>query len=147
MKFVHTNIVARDWRSLASFYITVFNCKEKPPERDFSGKWLDNATGLKSAALRGIHLILPGYGDAGPTLEIFSYEQMADPGPGHANSIGFSHIAFLVDDVQKTYQHALAHGGQPLGSVTEKQINGVGNLTLVYLRDPEGNIIEIQSWD
>ena len=26
-------------------------------------------------------------------------------------------------------------------------MEGVGNITLVYARDPEGNIIEIQKWE
>ena len=147
MKFVHTNIVAKDWKTLAKFYIDVFNCKEKPPERNLSGNWLDNATGLENASLKGIHLILPGYGNDGPTLEIFSYETMAERGLGHANTLGFSHIAFLVDDVEKIYKSALAHGGRALGNVTQKKIDSVGDLTLVYFRDPEGNIVEIQSWD
>lgn len=38
-------------------------------------------------------------------------------------------------------------GGQTLGKVTEKSVDGVGKLKFVYLRDPEGNIIEIQSWN
>ena len=146
MKYVHTNIVARDWKALAEFYIRVFSCKEKPPERHLSGDWLDNATGLTRASLNGIHLILPGYGDNGPTLEIFSYDTMVDNGTGQANTIGFSHIAFLVEDVTQTYQTALDHGAVKLGQITKKQVDGVGHLTLVYLRDPEGNIVEIQSW-
>jgi len=31
--------------------------------------------------------------------------------------------------------------------VTRKEVEGVGLLAFVYFRDPEGNIIEIQSWD
>ncbi len=147
MKYVHTNIIAKDWKSLARFYIDVFECNEKPPERNLKGDWLDSATGLENASLKGIHLILPGYGNDGPTLEIFSYEAMKERGMGDANSLGFSHIAFLVDDVELTFQKALAHGGQELGKVTQETIDGVGNLTLVYFRDPEGNIVEIQSWD
>lgn len=34
MRFAHTNIAARDWKTLANFYIKVFECKIKPPERD-----------------------------------------------------------------------------------------------------------------
>ena len=33
-KYVHTNLVAHDWKRLATFYIEVFGCKPKPPERD-----------------------------------------------------------------------------------------------------------------
>jgi len=29
---------------------------------------------------------------------------------------------------------------------SKKTIDGVGDLKFVYFRDPEGNIVEIQSW-
>jgi len=87
MKYVHTNIVAKDWKKLAQFYIDVFDCTPKPPERHLSGKWLDNATGLTDARLHGIHLNLPGYETDGPTLEIFSYESLKECQPSFANRI------------------------------------------------------------
>ena len=71
MRFAHTNIAAKNWRSLTEFYIKVFHCKIKPPERNLSGTWLDQATGLQAAILEGVHLLLPGHGENGPTLEIF----------------------------------------------------------------------------
>ena len=146
MRYVHTNIAARDWRKLADFYINVFQCREKPPERNLSGEWLDRATGLSQASLQGIHLWLPGYEGHGPTLEIFTYASMGGDRELRASDPGFTHIAFEVDDVEAVFQLALEHGGTRLGKVTEKEVSGVGLLTLVYFRDPEGNIVEIQSW-
>ena len=90
--------------------------------------------------------MLPGYGDKGPTLEIFSYQAMHDGSPIMANHLGLSHIAFEVHDVDQTFAAAIQHGGQVLGKVTQKSIDGVGELKFVYFRDPEGNIVEIQSW-
>ena len=147
MKYVHTNIAARDWKLLADFYTKVFGCRIKPPERSYSGKWLDRATGLSGACLEGAHLILPGYGEDGPTLEIYTYKEMADTGGTMANHQGFTHIAFEVGDVRQTFDLALKHGGRMLGEVTEKAVPGIGTLVFVYFKDPEGNIIEIQSWD
>ena len=46
MKYAHTNIAARDWKALAEFYCAVFNCRIKPPERSYSGEWLDQGTGV-----------------------------------------------------------------------------------------------------
>ena len=70
MRFAHTNIAAKDWKKLSDFYINVFECKIKPPQRNLSGKWLDKATGLTNAKLEGVHLFLPGHGDNPPTLPI-----------------------------------------------------------------------------
>ncbi len=146
MRFAQTNIAAKDWKRLSDFYIKVFNCKPKPPERNLSGDWLDKATGLKKAELKGIHLLLPGHGDNGPTLEIFTYLDTFKRAPIMANHTGFTHIAFEVEDVETVLNVALNHGAELLGEVTEKKIENVGILKFVYFRDPEGNIIEIQSW-
>ena len=147
MRFAHTNIAAKDWKRLSDFYVKVFNCVKKVPERNLSGDWLDQATGLTNARLAGIHLLLPGYGINGPTLEIFTYESMHASELTMANNTGYTHIAFEVEDVETTLNHALSNGAELLGKVTEKIIENVGALKFVYFRDPEGNIIEIQSWD
>jgi catechol 2,3-dioxygenase-like lactoylglutathione lyase family enzyme len=146
MRFAHTNIVSKDWKRLSEFYIDVFGCRIKPPERNLSGAWLDKAIALKNSRLRGLHLILPGYGDNGPTLEIFTYEDTLESDPLTANRTGFTHIAFEVEDVSSILNKALSNGARPLGEVSEKEIANVGILKFVYLRDPDGNIVEIQSW-
>ena len=33
-----------------------------------------------------------------------------------------------------------------LGVLSTNRVEGVGLLTFVYARDPEGNVIELQSW-
>jgi predicted enzyme related to lactoylglutathione lyase len=134
MRFVHTNIAARNWKSLSEFYIKVFDCKTKPPERKLSGGWLDRATGLQNAALEGVHLLLPGHGDNSPTLEIFSYQKMHDCNPIMANHVGLTHIAFEVHDVDQALEKAIKNGGQSLGKVTGKTVDGVGELKFVYFR-------------
>lgn len=144
----HTNIIATDWKKLVDFYVHVFDCKPVPPERNQSGEWLEKGTGVKNAHLRGMHLRLPGYGDTGPTLEIFSYGEMLEkPEPPTANRKGFGHIAFQVDNVGATVERILAFGGKKLGEVVQKDVAEVGTITFAYATDPEGNIIEIQKWE
>lgn len=146
-KYAHTNIVSHDWRKLADFYIKVFDCKEVPPERDLSGDWLEKATGLKNPHLRGMHLRLPGFGDKGPTLEIFQYDEMIEKStPPSANRVGLGHLAFEVEDVNKTLKLLLKNGGHKLGDIITREISRVGEITFTYAVDPEGNILEIQSW-
>jgi catechol 2,3-dioxygenase-like lactoylglutathione lyase family enzyme len=145
-KFVHTNLIARDWRCLASFYQRVFGCVLVPPERDLSGTWLDAATNLEGARIRGAHLRLPGYDGRGPTLEIFQY---SPPGPDAGVAInrpGFAHIAFQVEDVAAARQEVIAAGGSDFGRQVSVPVPGAGVVTFVYLADPEGNLIELQSW-
>ena len=143
--YVHTNLIARDWKRLAQFYMDVFGCKPLYPERDLSGAWLDDVIGIAGAEIRGIHLRLPGYGKGGPTLEIFEYNKHTQgTGDPEINQPGFSHIAFKVENVEEIRDKILARGGSLVGALVEKEIPGVGKIKVVYARDPEKNIIEIQ---
>ena len=145
-KFVHTNVIAEDWRRLADFYQKVFGCTPLPPERKLSGQWLEKGTGVRGAEIRGIHLRLPGYGDAGPTLEVLQYDRPLDRPEPAANRPGFGHVAFAVADVAAARDAVVAAGGREVGQVVSQDVPGAGTVTFVYLADPEGNIVELQSW-
>ncbi len=145
-KYVHTNLIARDWKRLVRFYKEVFGCEPKGPERDLCAAWLDKVNSVSNARLRGVHLRLPGYGDDGPTLEIFSYDQLIERGQPRANECGFGHIAFAVDNVDEALRAVIAAGGGAVGEIAAAEVKGVGLLRVVYARDPEGNIVELQKW-
>lgn len=145
-RFGHVNLIARDWQRLAEFYIAVFDCRPAGPQRDLSGEWLDRSTGLNGARIRGAHLRLPGPGADGPTLEIFTYDAIEDRLPPPANATGFGHIAFQVDDVDAYAQRVIDHGGSAVGDAVNAAIPGAGSIRFRYMRDPEGNIIELQKW-
>lgn len=146
IKYAHTNIIARDWRMLAKFYTDVFNCTAVYPERDLAGELIDRMTQIKDAHITGVHLRLPGYED-GPTLEIFAYNKPAEKaGESLVNQYGFGHIAFQVADVDAITKKVLEHGGSLYGEPVEMKIAGAGIIKVVYARDPEGNIVEIQNW-
>lgn len=147
IKYKHTNIISRNWRRLARFYQEVLGCMIIPPERNLTGTWLDTGTGVINAHLRGAHLRLPGCGDDGPTLEIYQYTRNAPRATTAANREGIMHLAFEVDDVESITSAVLENGGSKIGDIVSSQVEGVGLLTFVYLADPEGNIIELQSWN
>jgi len=144
-KYVHTNLVAKDWRKLARFYREVFGCTLVPPERDLQGEAIEQGTGLPGVHLRGAHLRLPGYEVDGPMLEIFSYEPMGIETSKAINRPGFAHIAFLVEDVESARALVLAHGGQPIGEIVTTPIGDTGHFyQWCYVTDPEGNALELQ---
>ena len=145
-RFGHVNVIARDWRALAAFYERVFGCVVVPPERDYSGSDLSAGTGVPNAALRGVHLRLPGLGPDGPTLEIYEYAEELDSLPPAANRPGFAHIAFAVPDVEAARSTVLATGGRAVGDVVILQVADGRRVTWTYVTDPEGNILELQSW-
>lgn len=145
-KYAHTNLIAVDWRRLASFYQEVFGCVPVPPERDFRREKLEAGTGIPGAHLRGVHLRLPGYGDNGPTLEIFNYNILEQRGAPAVNRPGFGHIAFQVDDVAAAQAAVLEAGGGIIGEIVTLQVATGARVTWCYVTDPEGNIIELQAW-
>lgn len=147
MRYAHTNIISNDWKKLSEFYIKIFECKIVPPLRNQSGDWLSKGTGVKDAKLEGAHLLLPGHGENGPTLEIYQYGQVEQQNPVSPNKRGLGHLAFEVESVEKILKKIESNGGKENGEITSRIINGVGKITFVYARDPEGNLIELQSWE
>lgn len=145
-RYVHTNLIARDWRALAQFYQSVFGCVPVPPERNYAGRDLESGTGVQGASLQGIHLRLPGFGEDGPTLEIFTYSRNAEGPTPAVNRPGFAHIAFAVASAGDARNEVLAQGGEAVGEVVTLTTSTGRRVTWCYVRDPEGNIIELQSW-
>jgi predicted enzyme related to lactoylglutathione lyase len=145
-RYVHTNLIARDWRALADFYSAVFGCVLVPPVRDYRSPDLDRLTGLPDAHQFGAHLRLPGWGDDGPTLEIFGFDTMPEPNTRAVNRRGFGHIAFSVDDVAAARDAVIAHGGGAVGEIVTLTNAAGARVTVCYMTDPEGNAIELQRW-
>lgn len=149
VRFAHVNVVARDVERLAAFYVAVFGCVRvvervyESPERRAA---LERGTGVAGLSLRGVHLLLPGHGESGPTLEIFQYAPTADRSDAPLNAPGFGHVAFVVDDVETTRRAVVAAGGAPVAGVVVVPYPTGETLTWSYVRDPEGNVVELQSF-
>jgi predicted enzyme related to lactoylglutathione lyase len=145
-RYAHTNLIARDWRALAGFYERLFGCVPVPPERHYAGATLEAGTGVRGSTLDGVHLRLPGHGEEGPTLEIYSYSIPAD-GPAPAvNRPGLAHLAFEVASVTEAREAVFAAGGRAVGEVVTLTTAAGRRVTWCYVTDPEGNILELQSW-
>lgn len=147
LRYVHTNIIAKDSQRLISFYKKVFNCKSIGETRDLRGDWLDKLTGVPNTHIVGEHLCLPGYGEDHPTLEIFSYDQMIPFGGSQINRCGLAHLAFEVNDVEETLELLLKEGGAQIGEVVKADYEDGRKAVFVYAADCEGNIVELQSWE
>lgn len=147
-KYTHTNINSPDWERLADFYIKVFDCRLVPPLRHLYGEWFEKASGIPGVEVHGAHIALPGYGEGGPTLEIFTHTKAKGGESTAFNQQGFAHIAIAVDDVEEIYKRLLAHGGSSDGEIVSKYYESMDKtLTMIYAKDPDGNIIEIQKWE
>jgi predicted enzyme related to lactoylglutathione lyase len=144
-KYVHTNLIARDWRKLSQFYKDVFGFKPVQPERHYKSAEVERGTGVLGSELHGVHLRAPGYGDNGPTLEILTYSILKEGPVPAVNRPGFGHIALSVSDVNEARSVVLKAGGKAVGEV-DTALTAVGTkVTWCYVTDPEGNAIELQS--
>ena len=146
IRYAHVNIIAEDWRELMRFYVEVFACEPVGSERDHHGQHTDDLTGIQDVRVVGQHLRVPGHGKNGPTIEIFTFDpQLPSPEPA-IHRPGFAHIAFEVDDLRGVRQQILDWGGKDYGKEITIEISEAGKLTLIYMTDPEGNIVELQHW-
>jgi hypothetical protein len=145
-RFVHTDLIARDWRKLALCHTDVYGRVLVPPERKYSGPILEAGTGVPGAALQGVHLRLPGNGPDGSTLEIFTYSK-AEPAPRpEVCHPGFGHLAFQVAPANGASARVIQGGGAPLGEIDTLTTATGDKVTWCHVADPEGNILELQSW-
>ena len=144
-RYVHTNLIAKDWRALAHFYEEVFGCELVPPIREFPAATVEAGTGVPGASFSGVHLRLPGYSANGPTLEIFTYSDQLAAATSAANRPGFGHIAFTVPDVGAARAEVIEAGGKAVGEVVTVTTTAGTHITWCYVTDPEGNIIELQA--
>jgi catechol 2,3-dioxygenase-like lactoylglutathione lyase family enzyme len=145
-RFGHTNLIARDWQRLADWYERLFGCTPVPPERDYAGPDLARGTGIADAALKGVHLRLPGHGDDGPTLEIYTFGSTTGESQHGIDDPGWGHVAFAVDDVESARQRVLDEGATAIGEVVTLTTADGRRVTWCYIADPEGNAVELQSW-
>jgi catechol 2,3-dioxygenase-like lactoylglutathione lyase family enzyme len=146
IRYAHTNLMAGDRKRLEDFYVQVFGCEPVSSERDHKGPTFEALTGIAGANFWGRHLRLPGHGERGPTLEIFQSNQPQAHLPTSLVRPGFAHLAFEVPDVAAKRDEVLRWGGSDVGQLVTLDIPGAGKLTLIYMTDPEGNIVELQRW-
>ena len=89
----------------------------------------------------GAWLSLPGV--EGPFLEIFQFRKFEECPPTPANLMGIRHISFDVDDLEAVFEAVIAAGGSEIGEVTQFD-NGCDKFAYVFMRDPEGNILDLK---
>ena len=135
MKFL-----CRDLGGLAAFYQEALDCEVVVPAL-MTDERVARAVGVPGATVTLSTLRLPGRGDRGPILELYSVDGVVpddwDYRPGSGQ------IALEVDDLEVAIGRVIAAGGNRLGEVVEWEGPSGATARFVYLRDPEGNIIDL----
>ena len=123
-------------RSVA-FYREVFGFRTVL-EADFSDETIGSVIGYPGAKCRMVQLE-----NAGRVLELFEYSQpKGQPIPGKRNqaNIGFSHIGFMVQDIDAVRQQLLQQSGGLVGDKVEVR-QGV---FIQYCLGPDREVIELK---
>ena len=140
MRFDQTKFLANDVAALSRFYIDALDCEVVVDPQEVE-KAVSRAVGVPEATITLSILRLPGRGDHGPVLELYSLEGARpddwDYTPGQGQ------IAFEVEDLEAAIGRVIAAGGTPLGEVVEWTGPSGAIARFVYLRDPEGNVIDL----
>lgn len=143
-RLLHISLTARDAKALSVFYQEVFGLTERRACRTLSGPDVSRGNGLPNCEIISYWLDFPAGG--GPFLEILQYNKTAEGAWPAVNAPGFGHIALQVKDMEETLLHLRQAGGAMQGKVSR-----LGSTTrtyrIVYVRDPEGNILEIEELD
>ena len=132
----HTGFVVRDVEKSAKFYQDVIGL-EVVRTADRDGGPISDVVGYENTHLKAILLNM---GD-GHVLELIQYVRPvgADRPTEERNFLGASHLAFIVDDIDATFDYLIDSGMQKLNRPVEIAPGRKG----CYLQDPDGNWIEI----
>ena len=137
----HVGITVRDLDASIRFYHDVLGLEfSNEPSPWFDGEELSRGVGVPGAALRQVSLLA---GDT--TLELLEYRSPPSETarPLASNSLGASHVAFVVDDVEAKKAELEAKGidfYSPVNVVDEGVLAG---WRWVYFEDPDGYPLEL----
>ena len=137
----HVGITVRDLDASIRFYHDVLGLEfSNEPSPWFDGPDLGPAVGVPGAALRQVSLLL---GDT--TLELLEYKNPPSQteGPLMSQSLGASHVAFAVDDIEAKKAELEAQGIRFYSDVNVVDEGVLAGWRWVYFEDPDGYPLEL----
>ncbi len=139
-RFRHVALVVRDLDRMVEFYTRLLGLKLKRTF-EIESEEFRKGIGVEDAKAKGVHLMVP---DSNVEIELIQFDQSENEETSVANMTGYRHIAFIVDDLEKSFETLKENGiefvSEPI-TVTEPE--SVRGFQFVYFRDPEGNIVEL----
>jgi catechol 2,3-dioxygenase-like lactoylglutathione lyase family enzyme len=137
----HIGITVKDLDESIRFYHDVLGLQfSSEPSPWFDGEGLGTAVGVPGAALRQVSLLL---GDT--MLELLEYKSPPSEtaGPLGSNSLGASHVAFLVDDIEAKKAELGSKGIEFYSEVNVVDEGVLAGWRWVYFEDPDGYPLEL----
>ncbi|MFI9330345.1 VOC family protein [Kitasatospora sp. NPDC052868] len=139
---LHVALVTDQLERMEAFYQDVFGARTLK-RLDLDSERFAAGVGVPGATAVTVHLLVPG---AEVVLELTRYRAVQPAAPGApANAAGWRHIAFRVPDLAAAAKE-LADRGVPVvgeGPVVVDRPAAAAGTGFLYLRDPDGNIVEL----
>jgi glyoxylase I family protein len=137
--FNHTGLVVADLDRSLKFYCDGLGLHASMVV-DAEGKELSQWLGYPNVEVRAAFVS----GVDGTSVELIEYkrpkgEKRSDAEMHKRAAIGACHVAFIVDDIDKTWKKLISMGGKPLNApvAVGKKLRGL------YMQDPDGNWVEL----
>jgi catechol 2,3-dioxygenase-like lactoylglutathione lyase family enzyme len=136
--FNHTSFTVSDLDRTVRFWTEALGFRAASVS-ERSGDWQERLTGVPGARLRVAHL----YGH-GHHMEFIQYLDGAASGSRiEPNASGAAHICLEVTAIAETAQSLLKAGATVQGEIIEVTSGPVSGGQAVYIRDPNGILIEL----
>ena len=137
MNIRHTGIVVTDMEKSLEFYRDLMGLK---PVMDFAekGRFIDTISNAGGIDLRMVKLIA----EDGSMIELLHYVSHPQPerGENKLYETGPTHVAFAVDDVDKTYAD---WSGKGVKCNSAPVVSPDGKAKVFFCQDPDGTYLEI----
>jgi glyoxylase I family protein len=136
-RLTHIGLCVRDIHRSVHFYCSALGFTE-------AGRLsVDDSASERLLDIPGLVLDLVYLDRDGFRLELLAYTApgaVGDDTPRKMNELGFTHLSFRVDDVDRLAAAAVAAGGRLLD---ERTVVFAGGNRGLMLADPDGNLLEL----
>jgi len=141
IKIDHINISVTSLEEATKFFVELLDFKVEK-EGHLEGKWIDKVVGLKDVNAKYVQLVIPGAETCMELIQYYNPVGEKDPKTGKSNQIGFRHIAFEVNEIEKVYTKLQKAGVKIL---SELQIYNETK-KLCYFMGPDDVILELAEY-
>jgi catechol 2,3-dioxygenase-like lactoylglutathione lyase family enzyme len=142
MPFIHhTGLTVADMDRSLRFWRDAMGM-EVVFQQEKAGGYLEAIVGEPGAHVLMTHL---AFGGEGPRIELFQY--LAPSGGQHRlrpADVGFAHVCVVCDDLDERLERLIAAGATPFSKPVEVDTGVNKGGRSVYLRDPDGHVVELE---
>lgn len=111
LKFIHVNIITDNWENLCAFYRDAAGCVNSGKLKDHQGNYKAQVIGIPDVHVVGQHVLLKGFYDNYPTLEIFTYSVPGIQEPQGDSALGIDLVGYTSDDLAEDIRAIENAGG------------------------------------